>query len=216
MVNKTVGIVGSGIAGLMCGQLLKEAGHLIFLVDKGRRPGGRMSTRNRDPWQWDHGAQYFTVRDQRFAASINAWKENGVVSEWFDSFSGQSPEEKEGRYIGVNGMNTIPNYLSSGLNVYQSMCVDKIGYKKSTWHLVMKTGEVFTCEELVLTPPLPQVVNLLKESGMIASISEGNRLIKQGGIKINSEKVLDSKLEIDKGTQNIYQVGKRKFLKIKV
>ena len=51
---------------------------------------------------------------------------------------------------------------------------------------------------------------------MITSISEGNRLIKQGGIKINSEKVLDSKLEIYKGTQHIYQVGKRKFLKIKV
>ena len=50
----------------------------------------------------------------------------------------------------------------------------------------------------------------------INSISEGNRLIKQGGIKINSEKVLDPKLEIDKGTENIYQVGKRNFLKIKI
>ena len=60
------------------------------------------------------------------------------------------------------------------------------------------------------------LVNLLKESGMIASVSEGNRLIQQGGIKINSEKVSDSKFEIDKGTENIYQVGKRKFLKIKV
>ena len=60
------------------------------------------------------------------------------------------------------------------------------------------------------------LVNLLKETGMIESISEGNRLIKQGGIKINSEKVLDSKFEISKGTENIYQVGKRKFLKIKV
>ena len=60
------------------------------------------------------------------------------------------------------------------------------------------------------------LVNLLKETGMIESISEGNRLIKQGGIKINSEKVLDAKFEILKGTENIYQVGKRKFLKIKV
>ena len=60
------------------------------------------------------------------------------------------------------------------------------------------------------------LVNLLKETGMIKSISEGNRLIKQGGIKINSEKVLDLKFEILKGTENIYQVGKRKFLKIKV
>ena len=49
---------------------------------------------------------------------------------------------------------------------------------------------------------------------MISSISEGNRLITQGGIKINSEKVQDPKLEVSKGSEGIYQVGKRKFLKI--
>ena len=58
------------------------------------------------------------------------------------------------------------------------------------------------------------LVNLLKDTNMISSISEGNRLIKQGGIKINSEKVEDPKLEVSKGTECIYQVGKRKFLKI--
>tara|TARA_B000000441_G_C21725927_1_gene342535 strand:+ start:56 stop:1246 length:1191 start_codon:yes stop_codon:yes gene_type:complete len=60
------------------------------------------------------------------------------------------------------------------------------------------------------------LVNLLKDTKMISSVSEGNRLIKQGGIKINQEKVVDIKLEISKGSMNIYQVGKRKFLKIKV
>ena len=58
------------------------------------------------------------------------------------------------------------------------------------------------------------LVNLLKNTNMISSISEGNRLIKQGGIKINSEKVEDPKLEVSKGSECIYQVGKRKFLKI--
>ena len=58
------------------------------------------------------------------------------------------------------------------------------------------------------------LVNLLKDTNMISSISEGNRLITQGGIKINSEKVEDSKLEVSKGSEGIYQVGKRKFLKI--
>ena len=60
------------------------------------------------------------------------------------------------------------------------------------------------------------LVNLLKDANMIASVSEGNRLIKQGGIKIDAEKVEDQKLEVNKGSENIYQVGKRKFLKIKV
>ena len=60
------------------------------------------------------------------------------------------------------------------------------------------------------------LVNLLKETNMIASVSEGNRLIKQGGIKVNSEKVNDPKFEISINSENLYQVGKRRFLKIKI
>ena len=60
------------------------------------------------------------------------------------------------------------------------------------------------------------LVNLLKNTEMVASTSEATRLIKQGGVKIDSKKVEDPKLEIKKGSEAIYQVGKRKFLKIKV
>mgnify|MGYP000610085542 FL=1 len=60
------------------------------------------------------------------------------------------------------------------------------------------------------------LVNLLKNTEMVTSTSEAARLIKQGGVKIDSKKVEDPKLEIKKGSEAIYQVGKRKFLKIKV
>lgn len=56
------------------------------------------------------------------------------------------------------------------------------------------------------------LVNLLKETGMVASTSEASRLIKQGGIKIESAKVVDPKMKIEPGTKQVYQVGKRKFL----
>ena len=58
------------------------------------------------------------------------------------------------------------------------------------------------------------LTNLLKNTDMTSSTSEAMRLIKQGGVKIDSEKVLDPKKEIQKGSEAIYQVGKRKFLKI--
>ncbi|MDB2570486.1 tyrosine--tRNA ligase [Gammaproteobacteria bacterium] len=58
------------------------------------------------------------------------------------------------------------------------------------------------------------LTNLLKNADMTSSTSEAMRLIKQGGVKIDSEKVLDPKKEIQKGSEAIYQVGKRKFLKI--
>jgi tyrosyl-tRNA synthetase len=59
------------------------------------------------------------------------------------------------------------------------------------------------------------LVNLLKKADMTSSTSEAMRLIKQGGVKIDSVKVENPKLEIQKGAEAVYQVGKRKFLKIK-
>jgi tyrosyl-tRNA synthetase len=50
---------------------------------------------------------------------------------------------------------------------------------------------------------------------MTTSTSEAMRLIKQGGVKIDSVKVEDPKLIVMQGQESIYQVGKRKFLKIK-
>lgn len=61
------------------------------------------------------------------------------------------------------------------------------------------------------------VTNLLKEAGLVASTSEANRMIKQGAVKLNGkEKISDNKLMVVVGSEEIYQVGKRKFAKIKL
>nr|WP_247687390.1 tyrosine--tRNA ligase [Pseudoalteromonas luteoviolacea] len=61
------------------------------------------------------------------------------------------------------------------------------------------------------------IANLLKEAGLVASTSEAMRMIKQGAVKLNGEeKITDTKLEIAKGSTEIYQVGKRKFAKVTV
>ena len=57
--------------------------------------------------------------------------------------------------------------------------------------------------------------NLLKESGLVQSTSEAMRLVKQGAVKINDEKIDDPKLSIEKNQEFLFQVGKRRFLKIK-
>ena len=57
--------------------------------------------------------------------------------------------------------------------------------------------------------------NLLKESGLVQSTSEAMRLVKQGAVKINDEKIDDPKLSIAKKQELLVQVGKRRFLKIK-
>ena len=71
-------------------------------------------------------------------------------------------------------------------------------------------------EELSITISEDSIplANLLKDSGMTSSTSEAMRMIQQGAVRIDEEKVFDPKLLISAGTSAIYQVGKRKFKKI--
>ena len=68
--------------------------------------------------------------------------------------------------------------------------------------------------ELGLGPGQHTVPQILKAAGLAKSTSEAARLIKQGGVRIDGEKVADAALEIDTGTTHIFQVGKRKFARI--
>ncbi len=72
--------------------------------------------------------------------------------------------------------------------------------------------------EVELTAPaggLP-IANLLKDAGLVSSTSEALRMIKQGAVKIDGEKVSDRSLAIEAGSKLVYQVGKRRFARVMV
>ena len=58
------------------------------------------------------------------------------------------------------------------------------------------------------------LTRILKDSGMLKSTSEAIRLIKQGGIRVDGEKVSDNKYKLQKGKESLIQVGKKKIAKI--
>lgn len=58
------------------------------------------------------------------------------------------------------------------------------------------------------------IANLLKDAGLTSSTSEAIRMINQGAVKIDGEKVSDPKLLIEAGSEHVYQVGKRKFMRV--
>ncbi len=60
------------------------------------------------------------------------------------------------------------------------------------------------------------IANLLKEANLTASTSEAIRMINAGAVKIDGEKVENPKLEISADSQHVYQVGKRKFARVKI
>ena len=60
------------------------------------------------------------------------------------------------------------------------------------------------------------ITYILKEAGLVASSSEGNRMIKQGAVKIDGERVEDPKLRLSAGMTGIIQVGKRRVVKVRL
>lgn len=60
------------------------------------------------------------------------------------------------------------------------------------------------------------IAKLLKNSGLVASTTEGIRMLKQGAVRIDSERVENDALTLAVGTTHIYQVGKRRFAKVTV
>lgn len=60
------------------------------------------------------------------------------------------------------------------------------------------------------------LANLLKEAGLVGSTSDAHRMTKQGAVKINGEKVVNSRQVMPSGTTSVYQVGKRKFARVTI
>ena len=58
------------------------------------------------------------------------------------------------------------------------------------------------------------IAHLLKAAGLVSSTSDAFRMIKQGAVKIDGQRVADRELNLDAGTTHVYQVGKRKFARV--
>ncbi len=69
-------------------------------------------------------------------------------------------------------------------------------------------------QELALETASIAIGVLLKQVGLVASSSEGMRMIEQGGVKIDGEKISDKNYQLAKGNSFVVQVGKRKFARI--
>ena len=122
-----VGIVGAGIAGLACARLLKSEGHDVSLFDKGKRPGGRLSTLVLDDLSWDFGAQYLKATDPAFAAQCEDWRKAGVLADW--------ERGPAGALVGVPSMARLVSAGCEGLDVRFSALVQRLDREGEQWFL---------------------------------------------------------------------------------
>ena len=113
--KRRIAVIGAGIAGIACARTLQQAGHEVTVFEKSRGAGGRMSTRNTEFGAFDHGAQYFTVRDARFEQSlainpalVRRWSANTVrILDEAGRVVASSLPPKEAHWVATPGMNGL-------------------------------------------------------------------------------------------------------------
>lgn len=124
MTRSHIAIIGAGMAGVVAARTLTQAGHRVTLLEKSRGFGGRMSTRRSDFGGFDHGAQYFTVRDARFQKALDLTAQ-GVVAPWQANtvrvlddggrVLAAAPAPKDIRYVANPGMSALVAHWAAPL-----------------------------------------------------------------------------------------------------
>jgi photolyase PhrII len=167
-----VAIVGAGLAGLTAARILDGQGLETVVVDKGRGPGGRMSSRRESGYRFDHGAQYFTARDPRFRRHVLAWRERGLVAAWQPRIAviGERPEFDEAgleRYVAVPGMSAVCADIAGGLPDcrfgWRAVAAEHDGAR---WTLRSAAGATVTADALIVAVPPEQARELLPDAGV--------------------------------------------------
>ena len=78
---RRIAVIGAGIAGLAAARTLQRSGHDVQVFEAAPVPGGRVATQDSPFGGFDSGAQYFTVRDARFAKALEATAAD-IVRRW--------------------------------------------------------------------------------------------------------------------------------------
>ena len=152
-------IVGAGMAGLTAASELQQSGQDVLVIDKGRGVGGRLASRRIGLATFDHGAQFMTARDPRFAAAIEEWLKTGVIEEWYRT----SAEGSAGhpRWRGNPTMTAVAKYLARNLNLLLEKRIVSLRRDPAGWVAALDSGEAVFARAVVLTPPIPQSMALL-------------------------------------------------------
>lgn len=154
------------MAGLMAANILRKHKIEALLVDKGRSVGGRLATRRIGPGRADHGAQFFTARSPDFELWVEQWRAEGVVYRWSTGWSNgsltTSPPDGYSRYAANGGMNALAKRLAQSLDVRLNVYLTAISSTASGWQAQTEAGGIISCQALILTPPVPQSLQLLE------------------------------------------------------
>lgn len=177
---KKIAILGAGLSGLTLATKMDDHAD-VTVFEKSHSVGGRMSTRVTDDHSFDHGAQYFSVKNDSFAQFLKPYRDTGAVEEWhpniieIDAKGNKTPINwKQPRYVAAPGMRGLCETLADGLNIELNKKIVRIEKHDDGNWLALDDGLLIgPYDWVVTTTPSHQAADLLPpESNLQSPLSQ--------------------------------------------
>jgi predicted NAD/FAD-dependent oxidoreductase len=163
--------------------MLVDQGYQVTVLEKSRGVGGRMSTRRAgESLQFDHGAQYFTVRDPNFRNHVTSWLRDGVAARWQGRIAsvenGVIKEEKgdRERFVAKPGMSAICKHLATGIEIRLETEVDPPRRIVNQWRLTSDSEALGMFDTVIVSAPPAQSARLLEAAPKLADAAKSVKM----------------------------------------
>lgn len=152
-------IVGAGITGLTIAEYLKSQFVDLVVLEKSKSVGGRLATRRDGLATYDHGAQFYKHSEAHPFPWHQRWQARHVTQNWFS-------EEKFQGFSGRQGMTGLAKDLAFEKKIHFNQKIVQIHQNGDLIRAETESGQFFDSKYIVLTSPLPQSLEILKNSKM--------------------------------------------------
>jgi len=164
----SVAIIGAGLSGIALARQLQAVAD-VTVFEKSRGYGGRIATRHAGPYQFDHGAQFFTARSAEFKQVLQEAQVQSTIALWEPKVitlqAGQKPFKRdwfEPHYVGVPGMNALCKALAGDCKVNLQCEVKNISREGAGWGLTGADDSSYGLFDWVISAvPSPQALALM-------------------------------------------------------
>ena len=165
-----IAVIGAGMTGITISNLLRKKVRLS-IFEKSRGLGGRMATRRSEPYQFNHGTQYFKIKSKEFNDFLSPLIRKKIIQHWkgnhievHKNIITKTINTNHNKYfIGVPHMNSIVKYFANNnFSIKLSCKIEKIEKISNEWYIYDSDNVSYgPYDWIVFTVPPKQAANLL-------------------------------------------------------
>ena len=169
-MTKNIAVIGAGLSGITFASMIKEKSN-IKIFEKSKGVGGRMSTRKDLPFIFDHGAQFFEIKNTAFMNFVSELFTKKIIRPWnfklayFEKNNLKKIkilQNKDNFFVGVPNMDSIVKYLSKDQNVILETKIERTEKLKDKWYLYDQKKKTHgPYDWVILTLPAQQSLELI-------------------------------------------------------